>query len=436
MVLLVLIAHLTLIRVAGVGLQPACGPRWHERPRQEVSGDHCEGNAGGHRAIEELAQPRHQCQWGEHQERAQTCDQFRHGHLAGASERGLLGRGTQAQVSVRVLQADDGAVHHRPDRQRQPGQRHHVEGVSRGVETDERRQDRDRDGQDGDDRHPPLAQEQQDDQRAQDRSQHALFHQALDRVADVDGLVHHDLQIDARAGQAGLDLVDRTLEGVDNLEGAGTELTKDGNVHLALAVDPHHVGLDEVGVLRGRHVTEERGVARLIAQGDFLHSLDMVEHGVAVDSVIRGSELGAARGQEDVVLVDGLHHVHRREVPRLHLDPVKVHHDRADLTAVDQRRDGSGLRHDLGPHLVPANVEEGRFVLGLAIQGHQADRSHAGRVIRQDDRRQGARRHRGILPSRQRVDLGHGTAAVDIAAEVVADDADTDDRTRLNSPAA
>jgi hypothetical protein len=100
-------------------------------------------------------------------------------------------------------------------------------------------------------------------------------------MADVDGLVHHNLQVDAGAGQAGLDLVDRPLEGVDNLEGAGTELAKDGNVDLALAVNPHHVGLDEVGVLGGRHVTQERGVARLVAEGDLVHPLDHVEHGVA-----------------------------------------------------------------------------------------------------------------------------------------------------------
>ena len=220
-------------------------------------------------------------------------------------------------MPVRVLQADDGAVDHRADRQRQPGQRHHVDRVPRGVETDQRRQDRDRDRQDGDDRHPPLAQEQQDHQRAEDRPQHALFHQALDRVADVDRLVHHDLQVDPGAGQAGLDVVDRPLERVDDLERAGAELAEDGDVDLALAVDPHDVGLDEVGVLGGRHVAEERGVARLVAQRDLLHPPDEVEHRVAVDGVVGRAELGAAGGEEDVVLVDGLHHVHRREVAGL-----------------------------------------------------------------------------------------------------------------------
>ena len=45
-------------------------------------------------------------------------------------EGGLLGLGAQAQVAVRVLQADDGAVDQRADRQRQPGQGHHVDRVA------------------------------------------------------------------------------------------------------------------------------------------------------------------------------------------------------------------------------------------------------------------------------------------------------------------
>ena len=107
-----------------------------------------------------------------------------------------------------------------------------------------------------------------------------------------------------------------------------------------------------------------------------------------------------------------------------------------DLAAIDQRREGAGLRHDLRPDLVPPDVEEGRLALGLAVECDQADRRHARRIIGQDDRRQGARRHRGILPPGVRIDLGQRAAAVDVAAEIVADDADADDRPRLQPPAA
>ena len=46
-------------------------------------------------------------------------------------ERGLVRDRAQAQVAVRVLQADDGAIDQRPDGQRQAGQRHHVDRVAR-----------------------------------------------------------------------------------------------------------------------------------------------------------------------------------------------------------------------------------------------------------------------------------------------------------------
>ena len=53
-----------------------------------------------------------------------------------------------------------------------------------------------RNRQHGDQRHPPFAQEEQDHQRAEDGPQDAFLDQALDRVADVDRLVHDDLQVD------------------------------------------------------------------------------------------------------------------------------------------------------------------------------------------------------------------------------------------------
>ena len=86
---------------------------------------------------------RHQGQRRRAPERAEGRDQLGHRHLAGPEERRLLGRDPQPQVPVGVLQADDRAVDQRADRQRQAGQRHHVDRVARGVQADDRRQDRD-----------------------------------------------------------------------------------------------------------------------------------------------------------------------------------------------------------------------------------------------------------------------------------------------------
>ena len=234
-----------LVAVAGgVGRSQLGGASRDERPRQEVGGDHRERDGRGHRPVEELAQARHQGQRGEHQQRAEARHQLGHRHLARAQVGRLLRASAQAQVPVGVLQADDRAVDQRADRQRQAGQRHDVDRVARGVQADEGRQDRDRDRQHGDRRHPPLAQEQQDHQRAEHRAEHPLLDQALDRLADVDRLVHDDLQVDPGAGQPRLHRLERPLERVDHLERAGAELAEDGDVDLALAVDAHDVGLD------------------------------------------------------------------------------------------------------------------------------------------------------------------------------------------------
>ena len=105
----------------------------------------------------------------------------------------------------------------------------------------------------------------------------------------------------------------------------------------------------------------------LVAQRDFFHAANHVEHRVAVDRVVGRAELGAAGRQEDVVFVDGLHHIERREVACLQLHPIEIHHDRPDLAAVNQRRDRAGLRHDLGPDLVAADVEQRRLRSDVAL---------------------------------------------------------------------
>ena len=92
-------------------------------------------------------------------------------------------------------------------------------------------------------------------------------------------------------------------------------------------------------------------------QRDLSHPVNDVEHRIAVNGIVGCAELGVAGGQEDVVLVDSVHHIHRREMTGLQLDAVKIHHHRPDFAAVDQWRDRPGLRHDLRPHLVSADIE-------------------------------------------------------------------------------
>ena len=120
--------------VARVRLEPVGRTGRNEGSRKEVGGDHRERHGHRHRLEEELPQSGGQDQGREHQERAQRRDQLRHGHLAGPQEGCLPRSHTHPQVPVGVFQADDGAINHRPDRQRHAGQGHRVDGLAREVE--------------------------------------------------------------------------------------------------------------------------------------------------------------------------------------------------------------------------------------------------------------------------------------------------------------
>ena len=80
------------------------------------------------------------------------------------------------------------------------------------------------------------------------------------------------------------------------------------------------------------------------AQGNVAHPLDEPIHRVRVDGVIGRAELGVAGRQKDVELVERVHDVDGREVPRLQLLAVEIGQHGPDLSAVDDRRIGAGRR--------------------------------------------------------------------------------------------
>src|SRR5262249_2580477 len=161
------------------------------------------------------------------------------------------------------------------------------------------------------------------------------------------------------------------------------------------------------------------GFAILRLDGDVFHPLDQGIRGVGVQRVVDLAELGVAGGQEDVVVVQGVHDVHRRQVAGLQLLPVQVGQHGPQPAAIDHRRHRSGGVHDHVADLVTAGVVQDGLRLVLAVQGDQADRGGAGRVEGEDDRRQGARRQVGDGGGGERVDLGEGTVGVHVVAVVV-----------------
>ena len=280
-----------------VRTQPGGAARGHERPGLQEGHDHREGHAQRHGKIEELPRAGHHGQGGQHQEGTKAGGQLRQRHFVAAEEGRVGHRGPQAQVPMGILQGNDRRIDQRSDGQGKAGEGHHVDRLAAVIKAHDRAHDRNRHGQHGDDRHPPLAQEDEDHQGTEDGPQHALLRQALDRMPHVDRLVHDHLQIDIGAAQAALDVGQGLLEGLDHGQRAGARLAEDGDIDLPPPVHADDVGLDETGVLRLGHVFEEDDVAVLGVQGNIAHPLDQFVHGIRIDGVIGSPSFASPVGR-------------------------------------------------------------------------------------------------------------------------------------------
>ena len=81
----------------------------------------------------------------------------------------------------------------------------------------------------------------------------------------------------------------------------------------------------------------------VVAEGMSPIRLTSVVHRVGVDGIIGVAELGVAGGQEQVVVVQRLHHVERRKAAGLHLLAVEIGHHGPHLAAVDHRGHAPGM---------------------------------------------------------------------------------------------
>ncbi len=73
------------------------------------------------------------------------------------------------QIAMGILNFDGGVVHQNSDRQRQPAQRHHVDGVAHQLQDDQRSQNRKRNRDADDHRAAPASEKQQDHQPGEQR---------------------------------------------------------------------------------------------------------------------------------------------------------------------------------------------------------------------------------------------------------------------------
>ena len=122
----------------------------------------------------------------------------------GRREDGPVSGLPMSEVAVDVLHLHGGVVDQHADGQRQPSEGHHVERLAGEAQSDDGREDGERDGGADDHHAAPAAQEQPDHQRHQ---QAAITPSAARRMAasHEDRLIGVDAQLDS-LGRRGLDL--------------------------------------------------------------------------------------------------------------------------------------------------------------------------------------------------------------------------------------
>src|SRR5208337_1338695 len=133
-------------------------------------------------------------------------------------------------------------------------------------------------------------------------------------------------------------VADQAPHTVYHLNGVGiAPLLHDGDVTRFLAVYPHHVVLNLIGVFGLPHVfhRDPRGPHRL--DRDIVQVLHLVHQAIGIDVVIVGAHLHVPGGQDQVGLVHRVHHVHGSHLTRKELVGVHVHHGLPVLPAKRRR---------------------------------------------------------------------------------------------------
>src|SRR5262249_17294689 len=151
----------------------------------------------------------------------------------------------------------------------------------------------------------------QDHERDQESTDHTFMNQAFDRLADVNRLVHDQVQVDVVPLR--LEHLDHVRDGVpdaiDDRQAAGSLLPIDRHVNLPPAIDAHQGRLNRVGVLYPADIAQVNVLSGLDTNGDVAEFLDLVDHGIGVELELIAAEFGDAGRHHDVGAAQGAHDV-------------------------------------------------------------------------------------------------------------------------------
>ncbi len=178
----------------------------------------------------------------------------------------------------------------------------------------------------------------------------------------------------------------------DNIERGAFAGFEDRDERAALAIQADDVGLRREAVAHVGDVADINGGVADLLDGKIVHLFDLLGAGVEIHVVFELADFGGAGGQNQVLLIEGGHHVGGRDPFRLQQRGVEIDHHLALLAAVRVGNGGARDRDQLGADEVEAEIA--KLLLGerLARKPELQDR-HAGGVVGEHQRRHHAGRH-------------------------------------------
>ncbi len=242
-------------RLLVMRLQQDRRERWRQRQRHKGGNQRRRGDGDGELLVECALQAGDVGDGDEDGGENQRDGDQRAGDFVHRLVRGLLGRQALSEITLDILDDDDGVVDHDADGQNETKERQRVEGQSNELHDREAADERDGDRHDRNNRRAPRLKEEDDDQNdEQDRFAERALH-LLDGLLDELGGV-----IDDRIGEAGREklprLNHRPLHRGGGGERIGAGLLKDDDGGRGVAVE---ISVDRV-ILRAdldpRHIAQ------------------------------------------------------------------------------------------------------------------------------------------------------------------------------------
>ena len=331
--------------------------RRHQRPRQQVRGDHREHHRLGQRHEQEAGDAGEEEHRHEDDADAERRDERRHADLAGADDDRVLERLAEMQMALDVLDRHDRLVDQDADRERQAAERHQVERLAEHLQHQDRGQDRERNRQRDDQRRAPVAEEEQHHHRGQAGGDQRLDDDALHRRLDEHRLVEQRRHLDVGGQDRLHPRQDRAQVG-DDVERRRAAVLQHREQHAARAVLADDVGLRREAVAHVGDVAQVGGRAAAGLHRQVVQAGDRLGRAVHAHRVLGRAELGRARRQDQVLQVDRVDDVGRRQPARLQRLHVEVDRDQPVLAAVRERNRDARDRHQLRPQRVDGGVED------------------------------------------------------------------------------